>query len=200
MRRLTLLSTLGVLGAMAALGATASAASAAAYPPPSGGGSVVTIPNPGSGTCQATGFGPGTPYSVAYSGGGTTVSPYLTGTTPGTGNIPLTVQASDPSNPHLSLNGGPTVPAGSTGNTFTLTGTTSTGSARSFSCTVNIQQPQAISSVSPTSPSAITSTSSSKSLAFTGADIALMVLGGLALVGAGGALVIGTRRRHHTAD
>lgn len=89
--------------------------------------------------------------------------------------------------PHIVINGSTPIVANTGANSVTLSGTGPSGNVITKTFTVNI----------PATAATTTSSSSSSSLAFTGADIAATVVGGLALIAMGTLLVVLTRRRAH---
>jgi hypothetical protein len=109
----------------------------------------------------------------------------INGTTAGTfsadssGCLVITYSATDP---HLSANGGPAVSAVYGSNISVITGEGNNGSTLADQVTVIIPTPAA-------------AAGSGSGLAFTGADIALMTVGALLLIGLGTLLVMFSRRR-----
>lgn len=195
-----MVAALGALGLSFGVAATTAVSAgaqttsnAAGYPPPTG-STVVT--NGASVTCAVGqtctysmgGFPPGASVTISVNG-----TPAAVVTADANGFVTFTVTVSDP---HISINGGPaiSVPAGA--NTISLS-----GGAVTQSFTLNV-----VSSTTPTTAATgaaggsggSSSTGSARStgaLAFTGADIAATVVGGLALLAVGTVLVVATRRR-----
>ncbi len=159
-------------------------AGAAGYPPSTGNsttcsfsvsvavGSSVTV----TVTCT---FAAGSTITITLNG-----VAYSTATAPASGVFIETFTATDP---HISMNGGPAV-ATSFGavNTFVATGTNGAGGTNTATTLVTI----------PTSATAGTPiAATSQPFAFSGADIAGMAVGGLALIALGTVFVVFTRRR-----
>ncbi|HVX19844.1 MAG TPA: hypothetical protein VHB02_00680 [Acidimicrobiales bacterium] len=149
-------------------------------PIPVGTGVTITIAV-GSGTVYVvlTGFPPNVTISFTING-----TPYsvTTSSTP-TGSVEFSITVTDP---HISLNGGTPVVANTGDNPVTVSGG---GVSKTF--IVNIPATAATTSTGSGTGTSTTSTS----LAFTGADIAATVVGGLLLVAIGTLLVVFTRRR-----
>ena len=172
----------------------AGAAGTAGYPPPvttnstCSLNSVVQVGSTGSETLTTT-FAPGTAVDVSLNG-----AHYSTVTAPSPSGIEtLNVVVTDP---HISINGGPVVPANDT-DTIVAAGANSTGGTNT--CTVLLTLDPGTTSNATFSPStssqAALAAKAGQPLAFTGADILAAVVGGLALLAVGFLLVIFTRSR-----
>jgi hypothetical protein len=173
---------------------------ATAYPPP-----VTQTVTCGIGqTCVITfsGFAPGT--TVAFFVNGISAGPGTNRVADVNGQVTCTVTITDP---HVSANGGPpiAVPFGNV--IITAVGLAPGGAPITVPATLFIPggsstTPTTTVLSSGTSGSSGSSSSSgsgsSGSLAFTGADIAATVVGGLALMGLGLGLVTFTRKRRHS--
>jgi hypothetical protein len=133
----------------------------------------LTIAVGGSQTATLCGFAPGSSVSLGINGtsDGTTFAD-------SNGCVTVTYVVTDP---HISANGGPAVTAAFGSNVSTVSGESSSGLTLTDDVTVVIPA------------SAVTPAGSG--LAFTGADIAAMVIGALLLIGLGGLLVMVARRR-----
>lgn len=143
-------------------------------------GSTVTIPiGNGSTTISIAGFAPGSTAKVSVNG----VTLTITITANAQGDMLLTFTITDP---HMSINGSTPIPVNFGANTIAVSGTDPSGAAVTKTFTVTIPS---------TAVSTTTTSSPSSSLAFTGADIAATVVGGLALLALGTLLVVFTRRR-----
>ena len=199
LRRLFGFSRIGLLAGALLLGAGLSVAVPMAtsdlagaqttgYPPPAGAtlvtnGATVTCAIGQTCTYTMGGFPPGASVTITVNG-----TPAATVTADANGFVTFTVSVSDP---HISVNGGPliAVPFGS--NAFTLSGG---GVTQSFTLVIP-------GSTTPTTAAtSAASGTSSRALAFTGADIAATVVGGLAMLAVGVLLVFATRRRSRTAN
>ena len=137
------------------------------------------------------------------------------GTAAGDGTLGISISVTDP---HVAVNGNTPISVNYGIVTITANGTDPTGQPITDTATLNVLQ--GITSTSTSIPGGTTQTttssvttvpaasggtttpntttapaSSSNSLAFTGADIAAMVIGGVALVARGTLLVVFTRRR-----
>ncbi len=125
-------------------------------------------------------FAPGSTITITFNG-----AAYSTATAPANGILIETFTASDP---HISLNGGPLI-ATSYGavNTVVASGTNPQGGTNVATTLVTIP--------APASQAAAPSATSSGPLAGTGAEIAGMVGGGLALIGLGILALMFSRRR-----
>jgi hypothetical protein len=191
MRRLMAFGAAAVVGAVLFMGAPAYAATTG-YPPPTttpvAPPATLTITCPVGSTCTLTftGFLPGSPFQIIVAG-----QIAASGTVGPTGTITVTISVTDP---HISVNGGPLIAVPYGANAVTAQGTGANGQPLSLVDTVIIPAPAA----STTGTSGTTGTSSSSSggsLAFTGAQIGMMVGGGLLLLVAGTGLVLVTRQR-----
>jgi hypothetical protein len=188
------IATIGVLGLQGAAGAQSG------YPGPT----TTTTTTPAEVTVQANGttttatvtVGPGGSEVVTADVCGYAKGSAVTVTVDGTvvyvsaagsnGCLFLTITISDPS---ISINGSPavTVPYGTA--TIAASGVSPTGAAVTDTVDIPVASPTAVvTSAPPTS-------SSSSGLAFTGADIAAMTVGALALIALGFLLVTVARRR-----
>jgi hypothetical protein len=138
---------------------------------------------------QTLPVGQGRTYLVTNLKGGTSVVFSVNGLPGGSaivlpdGTVVFTITVLDP---HISVNGGPAIPASYGSNNVVLTGTLANGLPYSNSQTVII----------PNTGLA----KNAGGLAFTGTEIAAMTIGGLALVAAGGSLVLVARRRRHNSS
>jgi hypothetical protein len=147
-------------------------------------GSTVTIPiGNGSTTISIAGFAPGSTAKISVNG----VTLSITITADAQGNLLVTFTITDP---HMSINGSTPIPVNTGANSIALTGTAPSGAAVTKTFTVTIP-----STAASTGTAGSSSSSSSGSLAFTGADIAATVVGGLLLLALGTLLVVFTRRR-----
>jgi hypothetical protein len=145
-------------------------------------GSTVTITVGGTTSVSLGGFAPGsTMTSVTINGVVVTVSLAADAS----GNLIFAIVVTDP---HISINGSAPIPAVVGNNSITLTGTQPDGTTVTKTILVSIP-------TAGTTAAGTSSNGSSGTLAFTGADIAATVVGGLALLAAGTLLVIFTRRR-----
>jgi hypothetical protein len=145
-------------------------------------GSTVTITVGGTTTVSLSGFAPGsTITSVAINGVVVTISLV----TDASGNLVFSIVVTDP---HISINGSAPIPAVYGNNSLTITGIQPDGTTVTKTLLISVPTPVAAAATTPSS-------SGSGTLAFTGADIAATVVGGLALLAAGTLLVIFTRRR-----
>jgi hypothetical protein len=125
--------------------------------------------------------------TVALSYEGTPLPSVTAGST---GLISVTASAEDPS---LSFNGGTYYPASySSVNTLTATGTNSAGGSNTATFLITLSP--------PASTSASTTSGSGGGLAFTGADLAALIAGGLALLLLGTGVVLYTRRQSEDAE
>jgi hypothetical protein len=189
MRRLMAFGAAAVVGAVLFMGAPAYAATG--YPPPTTtpGGAPTTLAAtcPVGSTCTISfaGFAPGTAFQIFVNG-----QLAASGTVGPTGTITVTLTITDP---HISVNGGPPIAVPFGTSTITAVGTGLDGSALTVASTVNIT-PRAGTAAAGTTSTGGTS-SSGGSLAFTGAQIGMMVGGGLLLLVAGTGLVLITRQR-----
>ena len=154
-------------------------------------GSVISV----SVTCN---FDPGSTITITLNG-----AAYGTATAPATGTFVETFAAT--AGPSVSLNGGPAV-ATTYGavNTFVASGTNPGAGTNVATTLVTITPAGVVSSPATATPGTATATASatpvtSSGLAFTGADIAAMVIGGLGLVAIGVVIVISSRRRKAAA-
>lgn len=180
--------SLGAIG----LGATTSVAGAqpVGYPPhtASGSGSInigQTI------TVSECGFAPNSQVAVDLNG-----TPYGTYTAGPTGCLNLTISARI-GGVQLRINNGPWVEAHCGDNSIISQGTAPDGKPFTFTFTLTVGACTAA-VVTPAKPGVVTPaavTPPSHGLAFTGADIALTTLAGLALMAVGAALLILLRRR-----
>jgi hypothetical protein len=160
-------------------------AGAAGYPPPT-----VPVTNStsisvslGSSTTVTPGchFAPGTPITITFNG-----APYATVTAPTPGPYTETFAITDP---HISLNGGPLVAtAFGVVNTFVASGFDISGNSCQSTTLVTVPAPAA-------APVA-----TAQPFAFSGADIAAMTIGGLALIALGFVFVVFSRRRRASAS
>jgi hypothetical protein len=175
--RIGIASAVALLSGSVFLMISSGAPAGATYPPPtiptncSSSGSVAV----GSSTTitASCAFKPGSTISITLNG-----AAYSTATAPASGLFTETFSATDP---HIALNGGPAVATGfGETNTFVASGVNADGASNVATTLVTI-------------PAAGTTPSSS--LAFTGADLAATVVGGLALLAMGFALVMFARRR-----
>jgi len=192
MRRLMAIGAAAVVGAILFMGAPAFAATTG-YPPPT---TVPVTPPSLSAICPIgstvtvtySGFLPGSPFQIVIAG-----QLAASGTVGANGTITVSIACTDP---HMSVNGGTliAVPFGTSSVTAQGTGANSAP----FSEVASVTIPSATSTAA-VGGSTTGSSSSGGSLAFTGAEIGGMVAGGLILLGAGGALVLATRRRAHTS-
>jgi hypothetical protein len=145
---------------------------------------------------QTLPVGQGRTYLVTNLKGGTSVVFSVNGLPGGSaivlpdGTVVFTITVLDP---HISVGGGPAIPASYGSNNVVLTGTLANGLPYSNSQTVIIPNPGGVVATA-------SSTTSTGGLAFTGTDIAAMTIGGLALVAAGGSLVLVARRRRHNSS
>jgi hypothetical protein len=132
----------------------------------------LTIAVGGSQTATLCGFAPGSSVSLGINGtsDGTTFAD-------SNGCVTVTYVVTDP---HISANGGPAVTAAFGSNVSTVSGESSSGLTLTDDVTVVIPA---------------TAAPAGSGLAFTGADIAAMVFGGVLLIGLGGLLVMVARRR-----
>jgi hypothetical protein len=163
---------------------------------------------PGTSTFIGT-FVPGQSASTTFTGymAGSNVNYTVNGTPDGSGpagpdgSVPIAISITDP---HVAVNGNTPIAVNFGTTTVTGSGVSQAGTPIANSVTLNIVQ--ASSSTPTTTPasgnsgsgnSGSTSSGSSTTLAFTGADIAATVAGGLALLAVGSVLVIATRRRSH---
>lgn len=94
------------------------------------------------------------------------------------GCVTVSFAATDP---HLSANGGPLVAAnlGANGDVFSMVGTNTTGGTQTDTASITV----------------LPAATAASGLAFTGADIAYMVVGGVLLIALGAFIVIFARRR-----
>jgi hypothetical protein len=192
MRRLMAFGAAAVVGAVLFMGAPAYAATG--YPPPTTtpGGAPTTLAAtcPVGSTCTISfaGFAPGTPFQIFVNG-----QLAASGTVGPTGTITVTLTITDP---HISVNGGPLIAVPFGTSTITAVGTGLSGGALTVASTVNITPAAGTSTgVAGTTSTGGSSSSSGGSLAFTGAQIGMMVGGGLLLLVAGTGLVLVTRQR-----
>jgi hypothetical protein len=190
-RKLAMLgAAVAMVGTLAfALPATAGAAPTTGYPgttttpTTTGGGTILgcggtlTISIGNTVVVTLTGCSPNATYTISIDG----VATGITVTSDASGKITLTISVSDP---HISVNGSSLVSAVFGTNPVVLTSTTGLPPV-----TVNVVIPSAATTAGTSS------SGSSGSLAFTGADIAATVVGGLALLAVGTLLVVFTRRR-----
>lgn len=196
MRRLFLLAA-SLIAAVGLSLSSAPAFAAGPYPPPPAGPTVtcaigVTV------QMTFTGFRPGTGVSFFING-----TQEGSGTAAADGTVTVTVTCSDP---HIANNGGTPIAAVFGNNSNNAVGTGPAGQALTVAGTVIIPNSATtptttvLSGTSGTSGTGSSSGSSSSgsSLAFTGADIAATVIGGLALIAMGLGLVTFTRRRRHS--
>jgi hypothetical protein len=129
-------------------------------------------------------FAPGKTITITLNG-----APYSTATAPASGVLIETFTATDP---HISLNGGPAVATSYDAvNTFVATGANPSGGTNTATTLVTIPSPAA--AAAPTSATA-------QPFAFSGADIAAMTIGGLALIALGFVFVVFSRRRKASAS
>jgi hypothetical protein len=196
----------------ALLGAMAVSGPAAAYPPTT----TTTIPTPNkpvplfltgnngipigsSKSLDVCQFQAGTTASMSFEG----AQPPLSIGSDGCGSV--TIAASDP---HVRINGGPLTAANYAGNVLDIRGTAANSLPLEYVVTFDILRSSpsngggataggsSAGGASGTSGSAGTTTTAGASgLAFTGADISAMVVGGLLLMAMGTLVVILTRRR-----
>jgi hypothetical protein len=164
--------TIGVLGLQGVAGA-------AGYPGPISGSVTETIGSSFSGSwCN---YAPGA--GVAFAVNGAADGPNLTAN--GGGCVTFTASVTDP---HIAVNGGTPIPAVFGANSITGTGAAAGGGTVTNTETVNIVQAAA--------PATSTPASSSSGLAFTGADVAGLVIGAGVLLALGfGFLTISRRRK-----
>ncbi len=212
MRRLMALGAAAVVGAVLFMGAPALAATPG-YPPPTVGtpppttvltATSVTCPVGSTCTITFTGFLPGSTVQIFLAG-----QLAATVTVPASGSFTVTVAVTDP---HISINGGPLIAVPYGANSVTATGTAASGQPGSVSGTVTIPSPAtntgtggttgaagssgaAGTSGRPGTSGTASTTASTGGLAFTGAQIGMMVGGGLILLVAGTGLVLATRQR-----
>ncbi|HEY2215009.1 MAG TPA: hypothetical protein VGH31_08140 [Acidimicrobiales bacterium] len=205
-------SVAALLGASGLLFATSGLAGAAGSTSPPAGSvptscsvsSTLTLPVSGtpvsallSETCT---FAVGSAVSFAY--GSSSVAPVTAGSN---GLITVNVSAKDP---QISFNGGSYLPAVFGVNTLTATGLNSSGGTNTATFLIDLVQGSASntnsntnsnsggSSSGSTGSSGTGSTSSSSGgLAFTGADLALLIAAAVALILLGGGVIMYTRRR-----
>lgn len=150
----------------------------------------ITLPNGGTETISIgetdtvtiTGGIPGATYAISIDG----TSTGLSITADGSGNATITISVTDP---HISVDGSTPDPAVVGSNTILL----ATPSGATLTDVVVI--PASTTAAAGSSGSGGTVATSSGSLAFTGADIAATVVGGIALLAVGTLLVVFTRRR-----
>jgi hypothetical protein len=133
----------------------------------------LTIGVGGSQTATLCGFAPLSSISLGING-----TSDGTASADSNGCVTVTYIVTDP---HISANGGPAVTAAFGSNVSTVSGESSSGLSLTDDVTIIIPA------------SAVTPAGSG--LAFTGADIAAMVVGGLLLIGLGGVLIMVARRR-----
>ncbi len=105
---------------------------------------------------------------------------------PTTGLISVSASVKDPS---ISFDGSAYYPASYTSvNTLTATGTNAAGGSNTATFLITL------------SPPATTAASTTGGLAFTGADLAALIAGGLALLLLGSGVVLYTRRQHEDTE
>lgn len=172
-------------------------------------------------TTEICGFLPYTNVPYTFTQGTSNNIPTGTFTTDSDGCFTITIRVFDP---HVTINGGSLLPAAYDDNIVVATGTgangaprtytlvfnitpstpavpasagnpTSTGSAAGSSSSGSSSSSSGSSGTSSSGSSSRSSSGSSSSLAFTGADIAGMAVGGVLLVLAGASLVVVWRRR-----
>lgn len=194
MRRLFLLVAAAAV-ALTLSFSSGAAFAATAYPPP-----VTQTVTCGIGnTCVIvfSGFAPGT--TVAFFVNGISAGPGTDRIADANGQVTCTITVTDP---HVSANGGPpiAVPFGNV--IITAVGLAPGGAPITVPATVFIPGGSSTTPtttvLSSTGGSSSSGSGSSGSLAFTGADIAATVVGGLALMGLGLGLVTFTRKRRHS--
>jgi hypothetical protein len=171
------MALIGLVGASALIvGQTSLASADTAYPPPvvsATSCSVTQSVSVGStftsnATCT---FAPGSAITVTLNG-----AFYETLTAPATGILTFVIVVTDP---HISMNGGPTDAASfGASETFIATGTNAAGATNSATAVIVI-------------PAAVAGTG----LAFTGADLAATFIGGAALLLMGALVTLYARRR-----
>ncbi len=205
-------SVAAVLGASGLLFATSGLAGAAGSTSPPAGSTPTscsvstTLTLPVSGTpvsaslSETCTFAIGSPVNFAY--GSSSVAPVTAGSN---GLITVNVSAKDP---QISFNGGSFLPAVYGVNTLTATGLNSSGGTNTATYLIDLVQASAISNTnsgatgsgSGSSSSAGgtnsgSSSSSSGGLAFTGADLALLIAAAVVLILLGGGAIMYTRRQ-----
>ncbi len=134
-----------------------------------------------------TGCIPGATYTITIDGD----SAGVTVTADGSGTVTLVISVTDP---HISVNGSTPDPAVVGNNAVVLTPTSGTGPTVTDTVIIPAATTTAASGTSSGGSGGTVATSSG-SLAFTGADIAATVVGGIALLAIGTLLVVFTRRR-----
>jgi hypothetical protein len=133
-------------------------------------------------TVTITGGTPGATYAISIDG----TSTGLSITADANGNVTITIAVTDP---HISVDSSTPDPAVVGTNTILLVPTSGA------TLTDYVIIPASTTAVAGSSGSGGTVATSSGSLAFTGADIAATVVGGIALLAVGTLLVVFTRRR-----
>ena len=191
MRRTNIIATAAVVAGLAAVAAPLASVSAGAvtgYPP-----STTTLPNgPGPFTLNDQGptvqvyFGTSGSYCVQGFKPNATVNVSVnhvqtsTVTADSNGSVCLTIDWVDTNGPHVIINGGTPVAINLGVDDIALDGPGPNGP---------VDQSAFF------DPISAHTTAATSSLAFTGADIAAMTIGGLVLIGGGTALVLASRRR-----
>ena len=137
-------------------------------------------------TVELTGCTPGATYTITIDGASTG----LTVTDDGSGDATLVISVTDP---HISVDGSTPEPAVVGNNAVVLTPTSGTGPTLTDIVVIPAATTTAASGTSSGGSGGTVATSGS--LAFTGADIAATVVGGIALLAIGTLLVVFTRRR-----
>jgi hypothetical protein len=176
--RVGIATAVALLSGSVFLAIASGAPAGATYPPPTiptscSNSQSVSVGASATVTASCT-FAPGSTITITLNG-----AAYSTATAPASGVFTETFTATDP---HIALNGGPAVETafGAT-NTFVASGVNADGASNVSTTLVTI-------------PATGTTTSSSP-LAFTGADLAAVVVGGALLLAMGFALVMFARRR-----
>lgn len=188
-------------GIVALIAATAVAlllalpAGAVGYPPPPGPTSsslVITIDVGTSGTVSACGFAPGAAVSLSINGAGAGGA-----TANSSGCVALTYTAT--AGPRLSVDGGPSIAARFGDNSSVATGANPAGSTNTVYITVDVVRAGTGAGSGSGGASGgsggLATTATASGVAFTGADIAAIVVGGLALLAMGTLVIIFARRR-----